>query len=98
MRVSEEYLSELLQVEFKRLHVHVKTQSGHGKQDVLSINGLAFLLMASLAGLRCDEADELAYTLLHTLFCILGYLRLKRVDKRPLLVFKFRTLKKTTVS
>lgn len=48
--VCEPYLSKLLQVKFERLHVHIKTQCGHGKQDIFAVDGLALLLMTSLAG------------------------------------------------
>ena len=64
------YLSEFLQVEFERLHVHVEAQGGHGEQDVLAIYGLPLLLVAALTGLGRDEADELAHTLLDTLLGI----------------------------
>lgn len=70
----ESHLSEFLQVQLQRLHVHVKAQRGHGKQDVLPIDGLPLLLVAALARLWRDEADELAHTLLHTLFGIFGNL------------------------
>lgn len=68
------HLAELLQVEFERLHVHVEAQRGHGEEDVLAIDGLPLLLVAALAGLRCDEADELAHTLLHALLGVFRYL------------------------
>lgn len=60
------HLAELLQVELQRLHVHVEAQRGHGEQDVLTIDGLPLLLVAALARLRRDEADELAHALLST--------------------------------
>lgn len=68
------YLSELLQVEFQGLHVHVEAQRGHGEQDVLPVDGLPLLLVAALARLRRDEADKLAHALLHALLGIFGNL------------------------
>lgn len=73
--VSDPYLSELLQVELQRLHIHVKAKSGHGKQDVLPVDGFAFLLMTSLTGFWCDEADELAHAFLYTFFGVFRYLK-----------------------
>lgn len=64
------YLSELLQVKLERLDIHIKTQRGHGEQDVLAVDGLALFLVTSLAGFRSDEADKLAYALLYALLCI----------------------------
>lgn len=64
------YLAKLLQVELQWLHVHVEAQRGHGKQDVLPVDGLPLLLVAALAGFWRDEADELTHTLLHTLLCV----------------------------
>lgn len=43
------HLSELLQVELQRLHVHVEAQRGHGEKDVLPVDGLPLLLVAALA-------------------------------------------------
>lgn len=68
------HLSELLQVELERLHIHVEAQGGHGEQDVLSVYGLPLLLVAALARLRRDEADELAHALLHALLGVFCYL------------------------
>lgn len=71
---SPTHLAELLQVELERLHVHVEAQRGHGEEDVLAVDGLPLLLVAALAGLRRDEADELAHALLHALLGVLRYL------------------------
>lgn len=68
------HLAELLQVELERLHVHVEAQRGHGEEDVLAVDGLPLLLVAPLAGLRRDEADELAHALLHALLGVFRYL------------------------
>lgn len=68
------HLSELLQVELEGVDVHVEAQRGHGEQDVLPVDGLPLLLVAALAGFRRDEADELAHTLLHTLFGVFSNL------------------------
>lgn len=45
------HLSELLQVELQRLHVHVKAQRGHGEKDILPVDGLPLLLVAALTRL-----------------------------------------------
>lgn len=73
------HLTELLQVELQWLHIHVKAQRRHGKQDVLPIDGLPLLLMATFTCLWCDEADELAHTLLHALLGI--FCNLRQTDK-----------------
>lgn len=72
---SASHLSELLQVELQGLHVHVEAQRGHGEQDVLAVDGLPLLLVAALARLRRDEADELAHALLHALLGVFRDLR-----------------------
>lgn len=78
------HLSELLQVELQRLHIHVEAQCGHGEQDVLSVDGLPLLLVAALARLGRDEADEFADTLLHTLLGVFCNLRRRETHRNSL--------------
>lgn len=78
------HLSELLQVELQRLHIHVEAQCGHGEQDVLPVDGLPLLLVAALARLGRDEADEFADTLLHTLLGVFCNLRRRETHRNSL--------------
>lgn len=92
---AENYLTEFLQVELQRLHVHVEAQRGHGKQDVFPVDGLPLLLVAALARLRRDEADKFAHTLLDTLLRVFGDLRREVVNHlRCLSGYVSRTLAK----
>lgn len=76
-------LSELLEIQLQRLNIAIKSQGGHGKENILPIDCLSFLLMTPLTCFGCYEADEFTYTLLHTLLCIFSNLQNKTKQKNP---------------
>lgn len=52
------------EVDLERVDVLVEAQRAHGPKQVLAVDGLALLLLALVAGLGGDEADELRHALL----------------------------------
>lgn len=62
----------LLQVQFQRLHIVVKAQRGHGKQNVLTVDGFPLFSLTPVRSLWRDEGNELGNTLLNAFSSILG--------------------------
>ena len=73
--ITKTYLSVFLEIDFEGFYIIVKAERWHGKEDVFSVDGLAFFLVAPLAGLTGDEADELGHTLLDAFLGVLGNLQ-----------------------
>ena len=76
--VPPDSLSVLGQVQFEWFYVFVKAKCGHGPQQVIPIDGLAFFLQTLVAGFGCNEGDELRHALLDCFLGVLGNLGIVR--------------------
>jgi hypothetical protein len=65
-------LPQLCQMYLERLRIILESQRGHGIQNVLSPDRLAFLHVAFFGGFRGDEADELGDAFLDAFFGVFG--------------------------
>lgn len=60
------------EVELEGLYVLVEAEGAHGPKEVIAVDGLAFLLLAFVAGFRGDEGDEFRDAFLHGFLGVLG--------------------------